>query len=152
MHVRHEEAVPAYGRLERLCRAAVDGRVLADRRAIADFDSGVLALVLEILRIAAQDGADAHFHAGAERHVLLERHARTNATPIAENAVLADDDEGANLHVLAELCVAVDNGRAMNASAHRSRTIAPISASQTISPSNLATPDILHIVPRTCTR
>ena len=61
-----------------------------------------------------------------------------------------DDGEGSHVDVRRDLGVGMDHGRGVNARGHRSRTMAPISASATTSPSTRATPDILHIIPRTC--
>jgi hypothetical protein len=102
VHVRHDEARLAHRRAIGLGRAAVDVRVLADRRVVADLDPGLLALELEVLRVAAEDRADADLHAAAEPHVALERRACGDHGAVADGAVLADQRPGADLDVLAE--------------------------------------------------
>src|SRR5512143_1283271 len=84
-----------------------------------------------------------------ERDVSLERHARGDLAAVADDTVLADDGEGADLDVVADLRAPVDEGGGVNGPAHFSRTTAPISASATTCPSTFATPAILHIMPRT---
>ena len=102
VHVRHQEAVLPDRRLERLRRSAIDRGVFADRRAVADLDRRRLALVLEILRVAAEHGSDADLHVGAESDVALERRARRRSRiPSPIDAVLADDRERADLDAVA---------------------------------------------------
>ena len=55
VHVGHDEAAGADRGAVALRGAAVDRGVLADDRAGADLDPGLLAAILEILRIAAED-------------------------------------------------------------------------------------------------
>src|SRR5690606_23226367 len=73
MHVRHDEAVGAHGGAHRLGGAAVDRGILADHAAVADLHRRVLTAELEVLRIAADDGADPDLHLAAQTHVALER-------------------------------------------------------------------------------
>src|SRR5688572_1424694 len=54
VHVRHQEAALPHYRLEGVRRAAVDRAVFADARAFADFDPRLLALELEVLRVATE--------------------------------------------------------------------------------------------------
>src|SRR5262249_9422278 len=125
-------------------------RVFANSSAVADLDRRVLALVLEVLRIAAHHRADADLHIVAQRDVPLERRARGDRAVATHDAVLADDRERTDLRPVADARVGMNDRRWMNRHAHLSRTTAPISASQTSCPSTFATPDILHIMPRTC--
>src|SRR5690606_20755471 len=127
---------------------AVDRGVLADDRPLADLDPGLLAAVLEVLRRAAQDAADAHLHRLREAHVALERHARADATAARDADIGADDRERADLDVVGDLRRRVDQHGGMDVLAHRSTTCAIISASQTRWPSTNATPRILQVRPR----
>jgi len=147
--VGHDEATLADRRLVRLRRTAVDRRVLADRGALTDLHCRHLALELEILWIPTENGADADLHARAEDDVALERRARGDDAAVTDPAVLADDRERTDLHVGAKFDTLVDDRGRMDARVHLSRTMAPISASATTSPSTFATPCILHIIPRT---
>src|SRR5207249_11958532 len=70
--VRHDEAALADRGLARRGGAAVDRAVLADDRAVADLDPGLLALVLEILRIVTDDRPVPHLHAGPDPGVALD--------------------------------------------------------------------------------
>jgi hypothetical protein len=152
--VGHEEGALADRRFERLRRAAVDRRILADARAVADLDPRLLALELEILRVASQHGADANRHVDAEPNVFLEYGPCLQRAAIAECAALADDRVGADRDVVAELRSRRHDRGGMNPGhhachvTHRSRTMAAISASATSSPSTLATPFIRQIRPR----
>ena len=74
-------------------------------------------------------------------------HQRTEFT-LQEVPATTDDGKRADLDVLPDLRIRRDERSRMDASAHRSRTIAPMSASHTISPSTRAMPWILHIRPR----
>src|SRR5439155_25789255 len=107
-----------------------------------------------LLRIASEDAADADLDVRAERDVALERRASGDDAAVADRAVRTDDCERADRHVGPDSGVLVDDRRRVNPGhqlfhRHRSRTIAPISASQTMSPSTLATPDTFAITPRT---
>ena len=104
VHVRHEEAVLPDRRLERLRRAAIDRRVFANRRAVADLDGRVLALVLEILRIAAEHRARRRPSRSAPSVTLRSSVARGAIdAAVADRAALADDRERADLDAVAEL-------------------------------------------------
>src|SRR6185437_13894404 len=125
-------------------------RVFPNGRAFADLDDRRLALVLEVLGIAAEHGADAGLHVRAKRHIALERRACAKHAAVADNAAVADDRECPDLHARAQLGARMNERRGMDGCRHLSRTIAPISASATTSPSTFAMPDILHIIPRIC--
>src|SRR5207253_1764079 len=84
--------------------------------------------------------------------VAFENRVRRDGAVVGDDASVADDRERSDLDVRAQLRIPRDDRRRMNVGAHRSRTIAPISASHTISPSTFATPFIRAIVPRTCIR
>ena len=107
VHVRHEEAVLPDRRLERLGRSAIDRGVFANGRAVADFDGRVLALVFEILRIAAEHRADADLHARRRAMTLRSRIARgemTQPSPTMQPSPTIAN--GADLDVVADLGVA----------------------------------------------
>src|SRR5688572_11713468 len=140
VHVRHEEAALPDRRLERLCGAAVDRRILTNARAVTDLDPRLFALELQILRIAAENGTDPDGHVGAEPNVFFEDRARLDRAPVADHAAIANDRVGADGHVVPELCPSRHDGRGMDTRhgtdrlTHRSRTMAAISASATSSP------------------
>src|SRR5687767_2493053 len=133
-------------------RPAIDRDVFADHRAIADLGGGFFSAVLEVLRSTADDAANAHLHAAAERDVALQSRARSDHTIVADDAILTYHRESADLHPFSELGVGRDNRTRMDARrCHLSRTIAAMSASATTSPSTLPTPRILQTLPRSWT-
>src|ERR1700722_10971536 len=154
MHVRHYEAVSPDARPPRLCRATIDGRILADDGPLADLDVGFLAVELEVLRVATQNRSDADGDRPAQRDVALQRGARREYAAVADHALFAHDRVRTNPHSFTDLRVRADQRGRMDhgrhGGGHRSRTMAAMSASATTSPSTLATPRILHTRPRIC--
>src|SRR5262249_34327954 len=114
VHVRHDEAALADARLERRRGAAIDGRVLAHRTALADFDEGLLTLELEILRIAAEDRTAADADAWPEVHVALEDRTERERAAIADDAAVADVRVGSDADPLTDLRLRRDDRRGMN--------------------------------------
>src|SRR5688500_10415494 len=157
VHVRHQEAPLPDGRLERLGGAAIDRRVLADTGAVADLDPRLLALELQVLGVSAKHRADPYDDVRAEPNVLFQHGTGLDRAPIADHAAVADDGVRADGHVVPELRPRrhdrgrMDSGHHSGRLAHRSRTMAAITASATTSPSTFATPFILQIRPRICT-
>src|SRR6185437_11867286 len=101
--IRHHEAVRTDARLERLRRSAIDRAVLAHNRIVADLDCRSLALELEILRIAAENGPDSDLDVPAECHVAFEAGARRYHAAVADHTLLANDRERSDLDAVSEL-------------------------------------------------
>ena len=150
MHIAHQEAVAADARRDRVRGATIDGRVLAHGGFVADVDPRFLASILQVLRIATQDRADADLHAFSEPHIALECRTGGDVGAVANAALRTDDRPRPDFDVLPEVRRRIDECRCMNTHRHRSRTIAAMSASVTTCPSTVATPRILHMVPRIC--
>src|SRR5439155_16361983 len=129
-------------------RASVDGAVLADHGRAADLDPRVLALVLQVLRVVADNGAIPDLHAPPEPHVALQHRVRGDVTALADRHVRADDRVRAHGRVVRQLCRRIDQRGPVD---HFSVTIAIISASATTCPSTYPTPFILHVLPRNWT-
>src|SRR5688572_8331780 len=157
MHVRHQERSLPDRRLERLRGPAVYRRVLTDTRTLTDFDPRLLALELKILRVAPEDRTDPNAHVRREADVSIEHGTRLDRTAVVDEAVVADNGIRPDRDVVAKLGPRRDDRGGVNARhdarrvAHRSRTIAAISASATTSPSTFATPFMRQMRPRICT-
>jgi hypothetical protein len=119
----------AHRGLHRKRRAAVDRRVLAHDRVLTDLDGRLLALELEVLRIATEHRAhaDAHPACRGARCAPASRAARSRSRRRSRSR--ADDREGADLHVRAQSAHRGHDRSRVDARAHRSRTIAAMSAS-----------------------
>src|SRR5438045_6494592 len=146
--VRHQKAPLADGGFAGRGAAAIDGRVFANDGAATDFDPGLFALVLEILRVVADHGAVADLDAFPDAGVALEHRVRRDGASVADRHLGADDAVRPDRDVGAELGGRIDQRSPMD---HLSTTIAIISASATTCPSTNPAPFIRHVLPRNCT-
>ena len=147
VHVRHEETALPHGRLPGRRGSPVDGAVLPDHRRVAHFDPGVLAAVLQVLRVVAEHAAVPDPHAGADLDVALEHRVRGDLAALADRHPRSDDRVWPDRDVAPDVRGGIDQGGPVD---HRSTTVAIMSASATTCPSTYPTPFILHVLPRNC--
>jgi len=127
----HDEAARADDRVVPVVGGAVDGHVLADRGLLPDGDPhGVAGLELQILRLAADDGAVTDAAACAQGHRPFQHHVSANLR-IARDAHLgADHAVGTDAHARVHLGAWIHDGGGMQAGAvsHRDfpRAHAPV--------------------------
>src|SRR6185295_10346226 len=101
-----------------------------------DLDPRLLALELQVLRIAAKHRADTDRDVGAEPNVSLEHGACLDRAAVAQRATVPHDRVRTDRDIVAELGSRRNDSGRMNpwhhrGFAHRSRTMAAISASAT---------------------
>ena len=131
VHVAHEETVATDARRDRVRGTAIDRRVLANRRVVADVDPRFFTTIFEILRITTEDCPNADLHALTDPYVAFQCGARGDLRAVANGALGTDDRPRPDVDLVAELRRCIDQCRGMNARSHRSRTIADMSASVT---------------------
>ncbi len=107
----HDEAVRPYdGRTAAARGAAVDGRVLANDAVRADDERGVLALVAEILCLAAKHGERRDPRPRADGRSAADHDVRVERDAILQRHLVADDGEGADSDVRTEARPVFDDG------------------------------------------
>ena len=111
VHVGHDEATRAHRGLERRGGRAVDGRILADDGSLPDLDPGLLATVLEILRVSAQDRPVADPHVFGQPHVPLQRGPGADPAAVADGHLGTDDGPGSDRHAGAQPGRRIDQRR-----------------------------------------
>ena len=101
--VAHEQAVgPDYGLLP-VGRSEVNGRELADHRAVADLDVGDgTVLVLEVLGLHAYAGIGKYLAHRADRRVAVDYRALPDDRAVTQLDIFANMGVRADLHVGAE--------------------------------------------------
>src|SRR5262249_21365521 len=97
----------------------VDGDVLAEDVEVADFHRGRLAVVLEVLRTLAEDGAGVDLVAAAHRQRAAQVDAGAQDAVGADADVPLDDDVRPDLDAGAEFGLGRDDRRGMDASCFR---------------------------------
>ena len=116
MDIGHDERVAAHlgQELAAGLGAAVDGGALADGHPVTDFHPGDFALVFEVLRDGAHDGARkdgavaAHFHIGEDDGV------REELAAVADFDVVVHEHVGTDFDVVAELREGADRCERMD--------------------------------------
>ena len=110
MDTFHEEVVAAhYGTSLGSC-AAVDGHILADGIVVAHFGSGFLAAKLEVLRDGTDNGSGEDGIAAAHACAAEQGDAIHQCVVVANDYVLVDKAEGANLAIFADDGLGMDVG------------------------------------------
>ena len=110
MRERHEQAVITDARLFAFARRAVDGRALADCRAVADEDVALLALEFQILRLLADRGALENLAVFADLRPARDDNVRADLRALADFDILADDRVRPDLDVLRDPRPRSDDG------------------------------------------
>ena len=119
--------------------AGVDRHALADQAIGADPQPRRLALVFEVLRRVADRGEREDAGAGADVGVAGDDDMREQLDAVAERDLRPDMAERPDLDALAETRAGLDDGARMDRT-HAGTSIADTSASQTSTPSTLASP------------
>src|SRR2546430_5000713 len=143
----YQETARADGGFAGRRAAPVDGAVLTDDRAVADFHPRFFALVLQVLRIITDDRAVPDLHAFAHARVALDDGVPRDRGTLAHGDAGADHAIGPDGDVLSQFGGRIDQRRPMN---HLSTTMAIISASATTWPSTNPAPFMRHVLPRNC--
>ena len=105
--VRHNEVVGAYYGLALGRRATVEGYALADGVVVANFECGVFAHKLQVLRHCTDGRARENTVVFAEARAGEDVDVADNLAAVAYLHVVVDDAKGANLNVLADFGVGV---------------------------------------------
>ena len=133
----HDEAAPSDPRVVPLVGRAVHGDVFADGRVLPDgHPHGQPGPELQVLRLAADDGAMAHAAARPQGHPALEHDVRSDLHFWPDPGLRADHTVGPDPHTAVELGARVDHrgwvnargvshGRVLRAHALASRAPAP---------------------------
>ncbi len=139
VHVGHDPVVVADARgAAVLGGAAVDGAVLADGVAVADLEPGRLAVVLLVLRLAA-DGAEGEDPVvAADPGRALDHDVAADAGAVADLDPGSDHAEGTDADAAADARGGIDDRAAVD-HASRPRSAHRISADATSRPSTVAT-------------
>ena len=110
VHSLHKEVVAAHNGTSFGSGAAVDGHILADGIVVAHFSSGFLAAELEVLRDGTDDGTREDGIAAAHARAAEQGDAIHQCVVVANDYVLVDKAEGANLAVFADDGLGMDVG------------------------------------------
>ena len=110
MHSLHKEVVAAHNGASLGSCAAVDGHILADSIVVAHLGSGFLAAELEVLRDGTDDGTREYGIAAAHACAAEQGDAIHQCVVVANDYVLVDKAEGANLAVFADDGLGMDVG------------------------------------------
>ena len=110
VHALHEEVVAAHHGASLGSCAAVDGHVLADGIVVAHLGSGFLAAEFEVLRDGTDNGTGEYGVAAAHARAAEQGDAIHQRIVVANDNVLVNKAEGANLAVFADDGLGMDMG------------------------------------------
>src|SRR6266545_5966724 len=116
---RHEEVVAADACHPGMGRAAVDRDVLAENVVFADLQAGRLAIVAEVLRSFAEDGAGVDEVAATHRQRAAQMDAGTQHAVGTDADAALNDDIRTYLDILGDLRFRCDDRRGVDASRRR---------------------------------
>ena len=128
--------------------AAMDRDILAQQAVLTDNDLGVLITVDEILWRTAQDRKGPHPGTRTDPRAALNNHMGVQFDPIAQHRAGADHTKRTDLNAAANPGAIFDDGRRMNPAHTASWPVtimALITASATLSPLTIATPENFQI-------
>src|SRR5215207_7460846 len=156
MRVGEEEAVIADARPRRaLRRAWIEGHAFPDGAVRSDEEHRRLAGIFQVLRLVPDRGEGEDLGARPDRGVTGQHDVAHELRAGPELDICADDAERPDPHALAELCARLDDGgrvdeRLLEAAGlvHSVTSMAPTSASATITPATFASPLNHHMLRR----
>lgn len=104
VYALHEEVAVANACLTVSEGCAVDNNILAEDVLITDYETCVVALIVEILRLSTEHSVLEHLVSTTQARALHNAHIRIDYTVIANDNIVFDVDKGINRDVLSKLC------------------------------------------------